>query len=218
MGEVWHGLAVALQHLRTRPAAELALVGMFVSRLLFGLYSVMVILAIRNFFNTDPDQALGDLTLWGLATGAGFIACTAFVPLLARHLGLLRTAITVLGICVVAQLIPVLSPSMWVLFAASFFIGLGVQSFKICVDTVVQAHVDESFKGRVFTFYDVGFNFAFVLAAVIAALTLPDTGIDVVAFGTMAAVYLTLAATFAIAAQRIGSGAFEKGTEDLTSR
>ncbi len=216
--EVWHGLAVALRHLRTRPAAELALVGMFVSRLLFGLFSVTVILAVRNLFNTDPQEALADLTVWGLATGAGFLICTVFVPLLARHLGLLRTALAVLGICVVAQLIPVFWPSMWVLFAVSFFIGLGVQSFKICVDTIVQAHVDESFKGRVFTFYDVGFNFAFVLAAVVAALTLPDTGIDVVGFAGMAASYLTLAVTFAIAARRIGAKAFEKGTEDLTSR
>lgn len=216
-GEVWHGLGVALRHLRTRPAAELALVGMFVSRLLFGLFSVTVILAIRNFFNTDPDEALADLTLWGLATGAGFISSTALVPLLARRLGLLRTAIAVLSMCVAAQFLPVFWPSMWLLFAASFFIGLGVQSFKICVDTVVQAHVDEAYKGRVFTFYDVGFNGAFVLAAVIAALTLPDTGIDVVGFAVMALAYAGLVMGFVVAAKRIGTKAFERGTEDLTS-
>ena len=218
VGQVWDGLKVALRHLRTRPAAELALVGMFVSRLLFGLFSVTVILAIRNFFNTDPDEALKDLTLWGLATGAGFIASTALVPLLVGRIGLLCSAISVLGMCVVAQSIPVFWPSMWVLFTASFFIGLGVQSFKICVDTIVQAHVDEGYKGRVFTFYDVGFNGAFVLAAVIAALTLPDTGIDVVGFAVMALAYAGLVVGFTIAAKRIGTKAFERGTEDLTSR
>ena len=216
--DVWHGLGEALRHLRTRPAAELALVGMFFSRLLFGLFSVAVILAIRNFFNTDPNEALGDLTLWGLATGAGFIVCTVVVPTLARHLGLLRTALTVLAICVAAQVLAAFWPSMWVLFIASFFIGLGVQSFKICIDTVVQAHVDERYKGRVFTFYDVGFNFAFVLAAVIAALTLPDTGIDALGFGVMALGYAALAVAFAVVARNIGSATFEKGTEDLTSR
>lgn len=217
VAEVWHGLAVALSHLRTRPAAELALVGMFVSRLLFGVFSVTVILAIRNFFNTDPDEALADLTLWGLATGAGFIASTAFVPLLARRLGLLRTAIVVLAMCVVAQALPVFLPSMWMLFAGSFFIGLGVQSFKICVDTIVQAHVDESYKGRVFTFYDMGFNSAFVLAAVIAALTLPETGIDVVGFAVMALAHAGLVVAFTVAARRIGTAAFAQGTGDLTS-
>ena len=217
-GEVWQGLGEALRYLRTRPAVVLALVGMFVSRLLFGLFSVAVILAIRNFFNTDPNEALGDLTLWGLATGAGFIVCTVVVPKLARHLGLLRTALTVLAICVAAQVLAAFWPSMWVLFIASFFIGLGVQSFKICIDTVVQAHVDERYKGRVFTFYDVGFNFAFVLAAVIAALTLPDTGIDALGFGVMALGYAALAVAFAVVARNIGSATFEKGTEDLTSR
>ena len=171
---------------------------MFVSRLLFGVFSVAVILAIRNFFNTDPDEALADLTLWGLATGAGFLVCTVVVPTLARHLGLLRTAILVMGVAAVAQTCAALWPSMWVLFVASFFIGLGVQSFKICIDTVVQAHIGERYKGRVFTFYDVGFNFAFVLAAVLAALTLPDTGVSPTGFGVLALAYVVLAAAFAM--------------------
>lgn len=216
--EVWLGLGRALRHLRTRPAAVIALLGMFATRLLFGLFSVTVILAIRNFFNSDPNEALADLTLWGLATGAGFIASTALVPVLARRLGLRRTAIAVLALCAAAQSMPVVSPSMGVLFGASFFIGLGVQSLKICVDTIVQAHVEERFKGRVFTFYDVGFNSAFVLAAVIAAVTLPDTGIDVVGFAVMALAYLGLAVVFSVVARRIGPGIFEKGTEDLTAR
>lgn len=217
-GEVVRGLGEALRHLRTRPAAELGLFGMFVSRLLFGLFSVALILGVRNFFNTDPGEALSDLTLWGLFTGAGFISSTALVPLLVRRLGLLRTAILVLGMGFVAQAVAAVWPSMWVLFVVSFFIGLGVQSFKICVDTIVQAHVDKRYKGRVFTFYDVGFNFAFVLAAVIAALALPDTGIDPVGFAVMALAYAALAVLFAGAARRIGAATFEKGTEDLTVR
>ena len=176
--------------------------------------SVVRVIARRGLI----DAALADLTLWGLATGAGFIVCTLVVPTLVRRLGLLRSAIAVLAVCAVAQLVAVAWPVMWVLFVASFFIGLGVQSFKICIDTVVQAHVGERFKGRVFTFYDVGFNFAFVLAAVIAALTLPDTGISVAGFGIMALAYVVLAAAFALVARRIGAATFEKGTEDLTAR
>ncbi|RMB61574.1 MFS transporter [Tessaracoccus antarcticus] len=217
-GEVWRGLGVALQHLRTRPAAQLGLVSMFFTRLLFGLFSVTVILAIRNYFNTDPDEALGDLTLWGLATGAGFIVCTVVVPVLARRLGLLRSAILVLCVGMVAQALPVAWPSMWVLFVASFFIGVAVQSFKICVDTVVQAHIDEEYKGRVFVFYDMAFNSAFVVAAVIAAVTLPDTGLSAVGFAVMALGYAAVALVFTALARRIGTATFEKGTEDLTGR
>lgn len=215
-GDVARGLGEALRHLRSRPAAELALFGMFVSRLLFGMFSVALILAVRNLFNTGGDEALGDLTLWGLFTGAGFISSTAAVPLLVRRLGLLRTAIVVLAMGCVAQALAAVWPSMWVLFVLSFFVGLSVQSLKICVDTIVQAHVDEQYKGRVFTLYDVGFNFAFVLAAVVAALAFPDTGIDRAGFAVMALGYAALAVTFVTVARRIGPATFEKGTEDLT--
>ena len=217
-GEVWRGLGVAWRHLRTRPAVELSLVGMFVSRLLFGLFSVTVILAIRNLFNADPGEALSDLTVWGLATGAGFLVCTLVVPVLARSHSLLRTALVMLGVSAMAQAVAALWPTMWVLFFASFFIGMGVQSFKICIDTVIQAHVDERYKGRVFTFYDVGFNLAFVLAAVVAAIAFPATGISTFGFSLMSVAYVSLAVMFAVAARRIGASTFEKGTEDLTSR
>lgn len=216
--DVLAGLGAAFAHLRSRPTASLGLSALFVSRLLFGLFSVAVILAVRNLFNTDPGAALADLTVWGLLTGVGFISATAFVPLLVRPLGLRRTAIAVLLAAGVVQFIPVAAPDKWVLFACSFVIGLAAQSFKICVDTIVQAHVDEEFKGRVFVFYDMAFNSAFVLAAVLAAVALPDTGLSVAGFAVMAVTYLALGVAFAVVSGRIGAARFEKGTEDLTRR
>ena len=59
---------------------------------------------------------------------------------------------------------------------AAFLLGLTAQSVKICVDTLVQAYVDDDFKGRVFVLYDMVFNVALVAAAVIAALILPANG------------------------------------------
>lgn len=212
------GLGRAGRHLAARPQALLALAGMFVSRLLFGLFSVIVILAVRNFYHDDVGPALADMTVWGLLTGVGFIASTPLVPVLVRGLGLRRTAVGVLLMGGVVQLVPVVLDDKWWLFATSFFIGLAAQSFKICVDTLVQAHVDEEFKGRAFVFYDMGFNAAFVIAALIAALTLPPTGLSVVAFGVMAVVWLALAGGFAVGARAIGADSFEKGTEDLTGR
>jgi predicted MFS family arabinose efflux permease len=44
------------------------------------------------------------------------------------------------------------------------------------VDTLVQTHVDDEFRGRVFSLYDVIFNVAFVGAAAVAALVLPESG------------------------------------------
>jgi MFS family permease len=62
------------------------------------------------------------------------------------------------------------------LLVASFVLGLASQGIKICVDTFVQAYVDDAFRGRVFSLYDVIFNVAFVAAAAVAAVVLPADG------------------------------------------
>jgi MFS family permease len=190
---------------------------MAVTRLLFGLLSVAVILAARNLWHPvdQPAPALADITLWGLFTGAGFILAAPLVPLLVRPLGLGRTAPALLLGASVASAAAAFASGKWPIFVLSFLTGLAVQSFKICVDTIVQAHVDEGFKGRVFTFYDMAFNGAFVLAGVVAAFVLPPTGLSVVAFLGIAATYLACAGAFVAARNRLGVASFEKGTEDL---
>ena len=112
-----------------------------------------VILAARNLWHPvdQPAPALADITLWGLFTGAGFILAAPLVPGLVRALGLGRTALALLIGCAAVSLTTAFVSAKLGVFVLSFLIGLGVQSFKICVDTIVQAHVDEGFKGRVFS-------------------------------------------------------------------
>ena len=216
ISQVWGELREAAHHLDSRQPVWLALGVMGSTRLLFGMFSVAVILAARNLFNEEIGAALADVTLWGLLTGVGFVAGTAVVPALARRMGLRLAAISVLALGAVAQLIPAIWPSKPVMFAFSVLLGLSVQSFKIVTDTIVQAHVAESFKGRVFIFYDVLFNACFVLAAVVAALTLPPTGVSATVYAAMAATYLLLAVGFARVSRRLGADRFEKGTQALT--
>lgn len=215
--EVVDGLAQTAAHLRTRPAATLGLALMAVTRLLFGLLSVAVILAARNLWHPidQPSAALADLTLWGLATGAGFLLAAPLVPVLVRRLGLRVSAITLLFLGAVVSLVLATTTAKVPIIVASFFAGLAVQSFKICVDTLVQAHVDDEYKGRAFTFYDVGFNGAFVLAGVVAALALPATGLSAVAFVAIALAYLACAAVLWAVSRRIGNQILERGTGDL---
>ncbi|MDO5677955.1 MAG: MFS transporter [Propionibacteriaceae bacterium] len=211
-------LAEAARHLRTRPVAVLALGLMAVTRLLFGLLSVAVILAARHLWHPAdrPELALADLTLWGLATGVGFILSAPLVPTLVRRWGLRRTAVGLLLLGALNSVVIASSTSKPVIFVTSFFVGLAVQSFKICVDTIVQAHVDEQFKGRAFTFYDMLFNGAFVTAGVLAAFVLPPSGLSAAAFIGIGLGYVACALIFASSARRLGKAAFEKGTEDLT--
>lgn len=213
------GLAEAGEHLKTRPVAILALATMALTRLLFGLLSVGVILAARHLWHPSdqPAAALADLTLWGLATGAGFILAAPLVPVLSRRFGLRRTAELLLLGCLLVSAATAATTSKWPIYVLSFFIGLGVQSFKICVDTIVQAHVEEQYKGRVFTFYDMAFNGAFVLAGVVAGLVLPPTGLAPGVFVAIAVGYGCCLAALVWGSSRLGAATFEKGTEDLTA-
>ncbi|MDO5092260.1 MAG: MFS transporter [Propionibacteriaceae bacterium] len=214
--EVWRDLAAAGRHLAVRPVPMLAITGLAAMRLLFGLFSVAIILGFRNLIHIDPIDALADLTLWGTLTGVGFISASAVVPPVARFVGLRVSVAVMLGIAALATATMMLG-GREVLLVASVFVGLGAQGYKILADTMVQAGIDEAFKGRVFTFYDMAFNGAFVLAGVVAALTLPVTGIDAATLPVLTGLWLLLAAAFAGVAHRIGPGSFEKGTEDLTS-
>ncbi|MDO5068216.1 MAG: MFS transporter [Propionibacteriaceae bacterium] len=217
VAQVGRELAVALQHLAGRPVAALAIAMLFGVRLMFGLFFVAVILAFRNLLSDDPATALADLTLWGTLTGVGFIAASAVVPMLGRWFGLRWAAVAVLVAVGLAAGVG-LGGGRVALLGASVAVGLGTQCYKIAADTFVQAHVAEEFKGRVFTFQDMTFNAAFVLAAVVAAVLLPQTGIGVGVAPGLAAAWLLLAVAFWWASSRIGAEEFEKGTKDLGPR
>ena len=62
------------------------------------------------------------------------------------------------------------------LIAGSFLLGATAQVVKIGVDTILQRHVADRFRGRVFTLSDLLFNGAYVAAACLAALLLPVDG------------------------------------------
>jgi hypothetical protein len=74
-------------------------------------------------------------------------------------------------------------------------LGFTSQATKISVDTLIQHHVVDAFRGRVFALYDMLFNVALVLAAVLTAVALPEDGHSpgsVVAIATGWAITATL--------------------------
>ena len=79
----------------------------------------------------------------------------------------------------------------------AIFGHLASQGIKICVDTFVQAGVDDVYRGRVFSLYDVLFNVAFVAAAATAAVVLPPDGRSYPVLGVLAAGYFLTAVAYA---------------------
>ena len=61
----------------------------------------------------------------------------------------------------------------------------------------MQTHVDDAYRGRVFSLYDVIFNVAFVAAAAVGALVLPATGKSYVVLGVIAVGYALTALWYA---------------------
>lgn len=192
------GLVDGLRHLRSRrdPATGLALIAG--QRYLFGLTAVLLLLFFRNGLHPDdPDAAFAALGRTTLAGGAGFLAAALLTPVVTERLRPHRWIVLLLTGAAVVQLLPAVRLTEPTLLVASFGVGLAAQGIKICVDTFVQRDVDDAFRGRVFSLYDVLFNVAFVSAAVSAVVLLPRDGRAPVALTTIAACYLVLAVVFA---------------------
>jgi MFS family permease len=184
-------LTAGLRHLAAPPRREAAwaLVTMTLMRFCYGALLVMLLMLCRYTFSSNTDDGL---RLLGLALGtsaAGFFAAALVTPWAAGRLGPGR------WIVVCAAAAAVLEPALGLPFAttpmlvATFVLGLTTQGAKIATDTVVQSSVDDGFRGRIFSVYDVLFNIAFVGAAAIAALMLPPDGRSVPLVVTVAVVY-----------------------------
>ncbi|MFG2132601.1 MFS transporter [Streptomyces sp. NPDC048751] len=185
------GLVAGVRHLaepRRREAAW-ALTSMTLMRFCYGALTVMVLMLCRYAWSTDADGGLGLLGLAVGISGAGFFAAAVVTPSAARRLGPGR------WIVVCAAAAAVLVPPLGLPFAqvplmvAAFVLGLSTQGAKIATDTIVQFSVQDGFRGRIFSVYDVLFNVAFVGAAGVAALMLPPDGRSGPLVVTVAVIY-----------------------------
>ncbi|MFH8367963.1 MFS transporter [Streptomyces sp. NPDC018031] len=184
-----HGLAEGLRHLRRRRPAARALTAMTMMRFCYGALTVMVLMLCRYAWADAGSDGLALLGLAVAVSGAGFFVAAVITPWGVGRFGTSGW----IGLCAAsaAVLVPGLGlpfepPPMLV---AAFVLGLATQGGKIATDTVVQATVDDGYRGRIFSLYDVLFNVGFVGAAGVAALILPPDGRSVALILTVTAVY-----------------------------
>ncbi|MET8078197.1 MFS transporter [Streptomyces sp. NPDC005303] len=177
----------------TRRSAARALGAMSVMRFCYGALLVMVLMLCRYTLTSHPNDGLALLGLALGISGAGFFVAAVITPWAAGKLGPER------WIVVCAATAAVLVPALGLPFAtapmliAAFVLGLITQGAKIATDTIVQSSVDDGFRGRIFSVYDVLFNIAFVAAAGVAALILPADGRSATLVVTVAVLYATIA-------------------------
>jgi len=188
------GLAEGARHLAGHRRSAYALLAIASNRFWLGLAVVSGFLVIRNHLHTsdEGDAALRDISLMLGVSAVGFVLAAVLTPFVVERIA---QRLWVIGLLVVSAAVAVFPFALYTLPAllvAGFFLGLAAQGIKICVDTRVQLDIDDAFRGRVFSIYDVLFNLAFVGAAAVAAATLPDDGRS---YAVLTAVAIGLAAT-----------------------
>ncbi|MFJ7261816.1 MFS transporter [Streptomyces globosus] len=183
------GMAAGLRHLAERREAAQALAAMTMMRFCYGALTVTLLMLCRYAWSDTESDGLALLGLAVGVSGAGFFTAAVVTPWAAGRLGT-RGWITA---CSAAA--AVLVPALGLFFlpgpmlAAAFVLGLATQGAKIATDTVVQSRVDDDFRGRVFSVYDVLFNIAFVAAAAVSSLVLPADGRSAVLLAGVAVLY-----------------------------
>jgi MFS family permease len=201
---VAQGLLDGLVHLGHRRTAAHGLATIGAQRFFFGVSTVMLILLYRNYFNAsdEVDAAFNGLALTILVSGAGFVSAAFITPFVTERVTLRAWILFLLGTAAFTQLMPGAFFTETALLVSSYFLGVASQGIKICVDTLVQAGVDDAFRGRIFSLYDVIFNVAFVAAAAVAAVVLPDTGRSYAVLVAVSLGYVATAILYARASKR----------------
>lgn len=189
------GLMDGLRHLAERRTASRALAAMTVLRFCYGALTVMVLMLCRYAWTDSESDGLALLGLAVAVSGAGFFAAAVLTPWAAQRLGRFRWMV----VCAAAAAVLVPALGLWFtpvpMLVAAFVLGLVTQGAKIATDTVVQMSVDDSFRGRAFSLYDVLFNVAFVAAAAASALLLPSDGKSAALVIGVAVLYAAVAVT-----------------------
>ncbi|MEV0850040.1 MFS transporter [Streptomyces sp. NPDC049954] len=195
LGATARGLISGIRHLAEpvrRPAAR-ALAGMTLMRFCYGALTVTVLMLCRYAWSTTEEQGLALLGVAVGLSGAGFFVAAVITPWATRRFGASGWITACAGAA--AVLVPALGLpfARGPMMAAAVVLGVVTQGAKIATDTVVQALVTDRFRGRVFSVYDVLFNIAFVGAAALSALVLPEDGRSVPLVLGVALVYVAVA-------------------------
>jgi MFS family permease len=214
------GLIDGGRHLKQRkqPALGLAAIGSL--RFFFGLVTVAMILLYRNYFYGPGqlDQAFGALAIATGAVGAGLFVAALVTPWGTRVMALRQWITVLFAAAAVVSAVPIGLYTKPAMVIGGFLTGFCAQGIKISVDTLVQTGVDDVYRGRVFSLYDMIFNVGQVSAAALGAAILPDSGksypvlaLIVVGFAVSSLVYGRLSSRAAQRGDRLDGGGLPGG-------
>lgn len=154
--------------------------------------TLIALLLERNTFNdpADSEAGLAGLSFTLSIAAVGFVVGAVSAPYGVRKVGRHRWMRFSLIASTFGPLSILFVRTPLTLICAAFVTALFGQSLKVTNDALVQSKIDDIYRGRVFSVYDVVVNGAIVSGAVIAALLLPNTGDTYIVPALVAAIYL----------------------------
>ena len=155
--------------------------------------TLIALLLERNTFHdpADNEAGLAGLSFVLTIAACGFVVGAVIAPYGVRKVGRHRWMRFAMVASTLGPLFIVLTRTPLTLSLAGFVTALFGQSLKVTNDALVQSKIDDIYRGRVFSVYDVVVNGAIVSGAVIAALLLPNSGDTFLVPLIVAVLYLT---------------------------
>ena len=154
--------------------------------------TLIALLLERNTFNdpADSEAGLAGLSFTLSIAAIGFVVGAVAAPYGVRKVGRHRWMRFSLIASTFGPLFILFVRTPLTLICAAFVTALFGQSLKVTNDALVQSKIDDIYRGRVFSVYDVVVNGAIVSGAVIAALLLPNSGDTYIVPALVSAIYL----------------------------
>jgi MFS family permease len=195
---------------RRAPAAALAATGG--SKFLYGILFVMSILLYRNYFYpSSASVAEGRYLVLASVSGIGYFCAALVVPPAARRLAKPALITLLLAVCAVVVFALGETFDQIVFLALGFCWFLTGQGVAICATTILQEEVEDVYRGRMFAFYDVAFNFMIAVGALVSVAFMPRDGKSHAVIGLVAAGYALVAAGYWLLSRQPPAGG-EPGT------
>ncbi len=186
--EMRQGFTYLLQH---ADAAR----GIVTTAIQRGGLTALVLIALlleRNTFHlsSKPEAGLSGLAIALSIAGAGITFGALVAPSGVARVGRHAWIRYMMAGSAISPLFLAISASPSSLYVAAFLTSFFGQSLKVTNDALVQAKIEDIYRGRVFAVYDVVVNGAIVSGAVLAALALPVSGDSPLVPALISLVYL----------------------------